>query len=48
MRAKVSILVPIYNVEDYVDKCLTSLEKQSFKDIEIWAVSDGSPDNSAD
>ena len=48
MRAKVSILVPIYNVEDYVDKCLTSLEKQSFKDIEIWAVSDGSPDNSAE
>lgn len=47
MQPKVSIIVPIYNVEKYIDKCLTSLENQSFKDIEIWAVSDGSPDNSA-
>ena len=44
--AKVSIIVPIYNVEKYVAKCLESLTKQTFKDIEIWAVSDGSPDNS--
>lgn len=46
-KAKVSIIVPIYNVEEYVAKCLESLTKQTFKDIEIWAVSDGSPDNSA-
>lgn len=44
--AKVSIIVPIYNVEKYVAKCLDSLSKQTFKDIEIWAISDGSPDNS--
>lgn len=44
--AKVSIIVPIYNVEKYVAKCLDSLLKQTFKDIEIWAVIDGSPDNS--
>ncbi len=45
--SKVSIIVPIYNVEKYVAKCLESLTKQTFKDIEIWAISDGSPDNSA-
>ena len=47
MQPKVSIIVPIYNVEEYISKCLTSLENQTFKNIEIWAVSDGSPDNSA-
>ena len=44
--SKVTIVVPIYNVEKYVAKCLDSLIKQTFKDIEIWAISDGSPDNS--
>lgn len=44
--SKVSIIVPIYNVEKYVSKCLDSLIRQSFSDIEIVAVSDGSPDNS--
>lgn len=44
--AKVSIIVPIYNVEKYLSKCLDSLITQTFKDIEIWAISDGSPDNS--
>ncbi|MBO5349928.1 MAG: glycosyltransferase family 2 protein [Clostridia bacterium] len=44
--AKVSIIVPIYNVEKYLKKCLESLINQTFKDIEIWAISDGSPDNS--
>ncbi len=44
--AKVSIVVPIYNVEKYLSKCLESLINQSFKDIEILAISDGSPDNS--
>ena len=44
--AKVSIIVPIYNVEEYLRKCLDSLVSQTFKDIEIWAISDGSPDNS--
>ena len=46
--SKVSIIVPIYNVEKYVEKCLNSLLNQTFKDIEIWAVIDGSPDNSVD
>ena len=46
--AKVSIIMPIYNVEKYLPKCFDSLIKQTFKDIEIWAISDGSPDNSVD
>ena len=44
--ANVTILVPMYNVEKYVSKCLDSLISQTYKDIEIWGVNDGSPDNS--
>ena len=43
---KVSIIVPVYNVEKYVDKCLLSLINQTLKDIEIIVVNDGSTDNS--
>lgn len=42
----VTVVVPIYNVEKYVRKCLDSLLQQTYKDFEIWAVIDGSPDNS--
>lgn len=44
----VSIIVPIYNVEKYVKKCLISLVNQTYKNIKIYAVIDGSPDNSAE
>lgn len=43
---KVSIIVPVYNVEKYIEKCLTSLVNQTLNDIEIIVVNDGSPDNS--
>ena len=43
---KVSVIVPVYNVEEYLDKCLTSLVKQTLKEIEIIIVNDGSPDDS--
>lgn len=43
---KVSLIVPVYNVEKYLRECLDSLVKQTLKDIEIIAVNDGSPDNS--
>ena len=43
---KVSIIVPVYNVEKYVEKCLQTLINQTLKDIEIIVVNDGSTDNS--
>ncbi len=42
---KVSIIVPIYNVEKYLDRCIQSLVNQTLNDIEIILVDDGSPDN---
>ena len=43
---KVSVIVPVYNVENYLEKCLDSLVNQTLKEIEIIVVNDGSPDNS--
>lgn len=45
---KVSIVVPVYNVEKYLRECLDSLLAQKLKDIEIIVVNDGSTDSSAD
>ena len=42
---KVSIIVPVYKVERYLDICLDSVINQTFEDIEIICVNDGSPDN---
>lgn len=44
---KVSVIVPIYNVEEYLEECLDSLLIQTLKEIEIIMVNDGSTDNSA-
>ena len=41
-----SIIVPVYGVEKYIDKCLNSLVKQSLKEIEVIVVNDGTKDNS--
>lgn len=46
--AEVSIIVPVYNVEKYLSFCLDSLVNQTFKDIEIICVNDGSTDNSTE
>ena len=46
MGYKVSIVVPVYNTEKYLDKCLDSLVNQTLKDIEIICVNDGSTDSS--
>ena len=43
---KVSIIVPVYNVEQYLDRCLESLVNQTLKDIEIILINDGSIDGS--
>lgn len=43
---KISIIVPVYNVEKYLDQCITSIINQSMKELEIILVNDGSTDNS--
>ena len=45
MGIKVSVIVPVYQTEQYLEKCLDSLIKQTLKEIEIVVVNDGSPDN---
>ena len=40
-----SVIVPVYNVEKFIDKCVESIINQSYKDIEIILVDDGSTDN---
>ena len=44
--AKVSVIVPVYNVEGYIEKCLETLVNQTLKEIEIIIVNDGSKDRS--
>ena len=46
--AKVSIIIPTYNVEQYLDQCMKSVIRQSLQDIEIVCVNDGSTDSSLD
>ena len=43
---KYSIVIPVYNTEKYVSKALESLKNQTYKDIEVVIVNDGSTDNS--
>lgn len=44
--AKISIIVPVYNIEKYLENCVESILNQTFKDLEIILVDDGSTDNS--
>ena len=46
--SKVSVIVPVYNVENYIRDMLLSVQKQTFKDFEVILINDGSPDNSQD
>ena len=43
---KVSIVIPVYNVEKYIRQCLESVINQTLKDIEIIIVNDGTKDSS--
>lgn len=43
---KISIIVPVYNVEKYLEKCVRSILAQTFTDFELILVDDGSPDSS--
>lgn len=47
MDVKVSVIVPVYNVAPYLDACLSSCVNQTFREIEIIVVNDGSPDTSS-
>ena len=42
---KISIIVPVYNVEKYLNSCVQSLLDQTIQDLEFILVDDGSPDN---
>ena len=43
---KISIVIPVYNAEKYLEECLNSILKQDFDNFEAICVNDGSPDNS--
>ena len=47
MRITLSIIIPVYNVEQYLEQCLQSITKQITDSVEIIIINDGSPDNSA-
>ena len=44
MQPKISIIIPVYNVEPYLSRCIESVLNQSFTDFELILVDDGSPD----
>ena len=43
---KISIIIPVYNAEQYLEECLLSISQQTFTDFEILAINDGSTDRS--
>lgn len=46
MAVKISVIIPVYNVEKYLSACLDSIISQEFQDIEIICINDGSTDGS--
>ena len=43
---KISIIIPVYNAENYLEECLQSISQQTFNDFEMLAINDGSNDRS--
>ena len=48
MNRKVSLIVPAYNVEEYIKKCITSIENQTYQNYELIIIDDGSTDGTTD
>ena len=48
MPPLISIIVPIYNAEIYLERCITSIQNQTYKNLQIVLVNDGSTDCSCD
>ncbi len=46
MNDLISVIVPIYNVQDYLDKCINSIINQTYTNLEVILVNDGSTDDS--
>ena len=45
MKPLITVIVPVYNVEEHLDRCIESIINQTYKNLEIILVNDGSPDN---
>ena len=45
MDALVSVIVPVYNVEQFLERCINSIQQQTYRHLEIILVDDGSPDS---
>ena len=41
----ISVIVPVYKAEDYLEECVRSICNQTYRNLEIFLVNDGSPDN---
>ncbi|MCD7924146.1 MAG: glycosyltransferase [Bacteroides sp.] len=44
--SKISVIVPVYNVENYIEKCIESILSQTYTDFELLLINDGSSDKS--
>ena len=43
---KVSVIIPVYNAQEYLEQCLQSVQRQTMKELEILCINDGSTDDS--
>ena len=47
-KNKITVIVPMYNTEEYIERCIRSIMEQTYKNLEIIIVNDGSTDKSLD